>query len=329
VAVDGSLLNMAAILTSLVGCIIVLALLIKRASRLPIDLPNERSLHVTPTPRIGGLGILAGLGASFILLGAQGMLAITLSALTLAVVSLVDDYFSLPATLRLIAHIGAAILFLALTPFSGWTATLAITFLLVWMTNLFNFMDGADGLAGGMTLIGFGAYGVAAWLGHSMNLALINWAISAAALGFLLFNFPPARVFMGDAGSVPLGFMAGAMGILGWQQRLWPSWFPVLVFSPFVVDATVTLIRRGQRGEKIWQPHRSHYYQRLVRLGMSHRQLALLEYFLMATIAVSAIWVMKYHSARGAELLVGWGVVYLIIGTTIDWHWYKQHGSEF
>jgi hypothetical protein len=96
---------------------------------------------------------------------------------------------------------------------------------------------------------------------------------------FLLLNFSPARVFMGDAGSVPLGFLAGGIGIAGWRTVSWPAWFPLLVFSPFVVDASVTLARRMfMRRERFWHPHREHYYQRLVRMGWSHRRLALTEY---------------------------------------------------
>src|SRR5207344_2645488 len=125
-------------------------------------------------------------------------------------------------------------------------------------------------------------YGLAAWLGGNVEIEVLAWSISAAAAGFLIFNFPPAKIFMGDVGSIPLGFLAGAIGVTGWQQGLWPLWFPLVVFAPFIVDATVTLARRVLRGEAVWQAHRSHYYQRIILTGWSHRRTALAEYALMA-----------------------------------------------
>ena len=161
-----------------------------------------------------------------------------------------------------------------------WQAVLALA--TMWVTNLYNFMDGSDGLAGGMALFGFGAYALAAWLAGDAVFVVVAASIAAAAAAFLVFNFPPAKVFMGDAGSIPLGFLAAALGILGWRAGHWPLWFPVLVFSPFIIDASVTLARRLLRGERVWRAHRSHYYQRLVQLGWGHRNTALAEYALMA-----------------------------------------------
>jgi UDP-N-acetylmuramyl pentapeptide phosphotransferase/UDP-N-acetylglucosamine-1-phosphate transferase len=313
---------------SFLACVALLSLLMRRTSKLPVDLPNDRSLHENPTPRIGGLGILFGITIWFALFGPQGMLAITLPTLGLAVISLMDDYFALPAGVRLLTHMIAAIAFLKIAGLSGWPALLIVFLLLVWMTNLYNFMDGADGLAGGMAVFGFGAYGLAAWHAGTMGMAWVNWAIAAAALGFLLFNFPPARVFMGDAGSIPVGFLAGALGVTGWYQRIWPAWFPLLVFSPFLVDATVTLLRRGLRGERVWLAHKSHYYQRLVRLGYSHRQLVLREYGLMAAVGASALWVLLSGFELGGLLLMLWAIVYLLIGVKVDASWRRKYGNE-
>ena len=313
---------------SLLACVALLSVLIRRTSRLPFDLPNDRSLHEIPTPRIGGLGILFGIITWFALFGPRGMLAIALPTLGLAVISLMDDYFGLRARVRLPIHMIAAVAFIWLMGISDWVVVLSAFFLIVWMTNLYNFMDGTDGLAGGMALFGFGAYGFAAWHAGMPDMAWMNWAIAAAALGFLIFNFPPARVFMGDAGSIPLGFLAGALGVSGWEQKIWPAWFPVLVFSPFLVDATVTVMRRGLRGERIWQAHKSHYYQRLVRLGYSHRQLALREYGLMAAVGASALWVLLSGFEFGGLLLMLWAIVYLLIGVKVDARWRRKYGNE-
>jgi UDP-GlcNAc:undecaprenyl-phosphate GlcNAc-1-phosphate transferase len=304
-----------------------LLVLLRLAPGLPVDHPHERSLHHSPTPRIGGLGLLAGITAALALSAPHHLASAILPAAGLAAVSLLDDYFGLPARLRLLAHIAAAAAFLLMSGQSSLPTGIVLLILIVWMTNLYNFMDGADGLAGGMAAIGFGAYGLAAWITGSDDLALLSWSICAAALGFLLFNFPPARIFMGDAGSIPLGFLAGALGVLGWQQHVWAAWFPVLVFSPFIADATITLMRRGLRGERVWQAHKSHYYQRMVRLGMTHRQLALLEYALMLGIAASAVWISFSHSTQAMTLLGIWAVVYLILGVCIDHAWRGKHGN--
>ena len=135
------------------------------------------------------------------------------------------------------------------------------------MTNLYNFMDGMDGLAGGMGVFGFGFLGLAGWLHGDTGFAVQSWVIAAAALGFLRFNFPPAQIFMGDAGSTVFGFLAAVFILQAQRRGLLPVWCGILIFSPFVVDATVTLIRRVLRGDAIWIAHRSHYSQRLVTLG--------------------------------------------------------------
>jgi len=311
-------------LAAFLACWLLLAWLLRRG-RLPMDHPNERSLHATPTPRVGGLGIMAGVGVAAVWLADGGLLPVAVAAFALAAVSVLDDVRGLPVALRFLAHFvaaGACLLALGVT---GW-ALLAGTLAVVWMTNLYNFMDGADGLAGGMAAIGFGALALAAWLGDAPGLAAFCAAIAAAALAFLRFNFPPARVFMGDAGSIPLGFLAAALGILGAMQNVWPWLYPLLVFSPFIVDASVTLARRGLRGEKIWRAHRSHYYQRVVLLGASHRQLALAAYALMLAMAALAFaqLILPQHVAW---LLALWGVTYLLIFLTIDRRW-RQSRNE-
>jgi UDP-N-acetylmuramyl pentapeptide phosphotransferase/UDP-N-acetylglucosamine-1-phosphate transferase len=300
-------------------CWLVLISLLKRGRRLPMDHPNARSLHETPTPRIGGLGIMAGVGVASVWLADAAPLPVVLAALALAVVSLLDDIRGLPVRVRFLAHFVATAGCLLAMGLTGW-GLLAGTLAVVWMTNLYNFMDGSDGLAGGMAAIGFGALALAAWLGDAPGLAAFCAAIAAAALAFLRFNFPPAQVFMGDAGSIPLGFMAATLGILGAQQNVWPGLFPLLVFSPFIVDASVTLARRALRGEKIWQAHRSHYYQRVVLLGASHRQLALAAYALMLAMAALA-FALRLFPQHAAWVLILSAAIYLMIFLAIDFRW--------
>ena len=258
------------------------------------DHPNERSLHAQPTPRVGGLGIALGL-APIALLHASGPLAVALAcALALALLSLADDLRSLPVVARLGAHgMAAAVMVLTLggVPASpaAWLAAATAILAIMWATNLFNFMDGSDGLAGGMAVIGFGAYAIAAAAAGQLSLALVTAAIASASAGFLPHNFPMARAFLGDAGSIPLGFLAGAIGLHGVSTGAWPLAFPVLVFAPFIVDASVTLLLRMLRREPVWRAHRSHFYQRLVLAGWSRRRLALSAYALMLACAAAAL----------------------------------------
>src|SRR6185503_20140435 len=171
-------------------------------------------------------------------------------------VSFVDDLRGMPTWLRLLLHLAGAALLAAYVLLPMHPLELALIVLgIAWLTNLYNFMDGADGLAGGMAVIGFGAFALAAGVASPLGIAAL--ALASASAGFLAWNFPPARVFLGDAGSIPLGFLAGALGLQGVAAGAWPAWFPAVVFAPFVIDASVTVLRRLFRGERIWRAHRS------------------------------------------------------------------------
>jgi len=264
-------------------------LLLSRFRAFSLDQPNARSLHVTPVPRTGGLAVLAGAASSAALIGAELWLPMGL-ALALAAVSLYDDVHGLPRWMRFAAHFAAAALLVwyVLSPMDPLEMLLLVV-AIVWITNLYNFMDGADGVAGGMALIGFSAYAIAAWLAGEAELATLCAAIAAAALAFLIHNFHPARIFLGDVGSISLGFLAAALGIEGWRHDAWPLWFPVLVFGPFNADATVTFLRRLARRDKVWEAHKEHYYQRIVRMGLGHRSAALIGYAVMCGCAALAL----------------------------------------
>lgn len=204
-------------------------------------------------------------------------------------VSAADDLRSLHAFFRFGAHLIAAALFAFTLPAENWWLPLLWILSIGWMCNLYNFMDGSDGLAGGMGLIGFSAYAAASFIAGNSQLAMLNLVIAFACAGFLFYNFHPAKIFMGDAGSVSLGFLAATFGLIGWQQGDWSWWFPMLVFSPFIVDASLTLGRRLISGVRVWEAHRDHYYQRLVQLGFGHRRTALMEYSLMLASSLSAL----------------------------------------
>jgi UDP-GlcNAc:undecaprenyl-phosphate GlcNAc-1-phosphate transferase len=289
------------------------------------DRPNERSLHHVPTPRVGGLGLLAGaLPVAWTFSTVEGAWIVAI-ATGLVAVSVVDDARNLPIALRLACHFAAASAAVAVlsSEFGGQVAMtifpmIVAALAIAWMANLFNFMDGADGLAGGMTAIGFAALSLAAHRAGAPDVAMTSGALSAASVAFLGFNFPPARIFLGDAGSVPLGFLAGALGWQGVVRGLWPAWFPLLVFSPFIVDASVTLARRLVARERVWRAHRSHYYQRLILGGWSHRRLALHAWALMAATSASALLAREgpYLLQRGIIIL--WVVAFGALTVWID-----------
>lgn len=318
------MLSLLAPVAAFLVCVLSLQALLRRGrERLPLDLPNERSLHQAPVPRVGGLALMAGVVAAAFLLDIF-RIGIAL-ALALAAVSFLDDLRSLPARVRLSCHAVAAAAFLAWAAPGEGALWLTLYFLgLVWMTNLYNFMDGSDGLAGGMAVIGLTAYALAAWSAGAVGLALLFASIAAASAGFLVFNFPPAKVFMGDAGSIPLGFLAAAGGIHGTVTGLWPLWFPLLVFSPFSVDATLTLLKRALRRERLWQAHRDHYYQRLVRMGWGHRRTALAEYAIMLACAAAALAFQRQGTSAWLVLACAAALVYLALALMVDQRW-RQH----
>ncbi|MDQ5908301.1 MAG: hypothetical protein QG599_392 [Pseudomonadota bacterium] len=295
-----------------------------------LDHPNARSLHERPIPRTGGFAVLSGLavgsvGLALFVAELPPLLKILpFGLLPLAAISWLDDRHGVAAWQRLAVHgVAAGSLIIAGLSIPGlellpvW-ATMSLTGLfVVWMINLYNFMDGMDGFAGGMAVIGFTTL---AWLGRAdIGFVAISLIIAAASAGFLVSNFPPARLFLGDTGSTTLGFLAAALSLWGSQADLFPLWAALWVFSPFIVDATVTLLRRLAQGERVWEGHRSHYYQRLVLLGWGHRCTVLAEYVLMLTSAGSAVLAVQWWPDRLFVLVLGGGGVYGLLMWGVAW----------
>lgn len=314
-----------AALAASIGCAAVLALLLKTglAWRLATDIPNERSLHKRPTPRVGGWAVIPAIVVAM-LVAAPGLWLVAAGAVFLAAVSQIDDRRGLPASLRFAAHLLAVVTVVLVYPadVAFWVLCI-LSFLLIWLVNLYNFMDGADGLAGGMATFGFAGYALAAMTApqSAPELAVVCAAIGGAAAGFLVFNFHPASVFLGDAGSIPLGFLAGTLGYWGWRDGVWPIWFPAMVFSPFIGDASITLLRRLVSGEKVWQAHREHYYQRMVRSGLGHARTAMCWYLLMLIGIIFAVWALGRSTLIQWTVVAGWAVVLLLTGVSIDVRW--------
>jgi UDP-GlcNAc:undecaprenyl-phosphate GlcNAc-1-phosphate transferase len=241
---------------------ITITVLLSTISDRILDHPNERSLHQRPVLRNGGIGVAAGIAISIPLVSPAEWWPLWLGAVFLVGISFVDDLAGIPIVGRLLMHFVVAGGFVAGLLFGrielGWAPVAIVA--VVWTTNLYNFMEGMDGLAGGMAVTGFGVLAMAAWFAGNTPLALVNASITAAAGAFLLFNFPPVRMFLGDAGSTMFGFLAAGLGLIGWRDGGWSIWFPMLIFSPFIIDATVTLVKRAMQREQFWQAHRAHYY---------------------------------------------------------------------
>ena len=299
--------------------------------------PLQRSPRDNPVPTHGGLAILTTvvIGLFVVVIFSKDfaifMYTMIAGAALTGAVSFWDDLRPLPLLPRFAVHIlAAALLLLAglnLDSLSipgfpevslgllGPPVTLLFT---VWFINLYNFMDGLDGLAGGLGVIGFTFLAAVGWIGGHQSIVWCSVIIAGANLGFLVHNFPPARIFMGDAGSIPMGLLAAAISLWGVRAGAFELWVPLLIFSPFIVDATITLLRRVLYRERFWEPHCSHYYQRLVLLGWSHRKTVLAEYALMLGVGVSAL---VLHAAGDGRIvltgLAGWGAVYFVLAMVI------------
>lgn len=308
---------------------IAFALRLGWAWRLAVDLPNARSLHTRPTPRVGGMlampWVLLGVGAF------SGAWAVSGLAGLLWLISFLDDRLGLPVVVRFGTHLLLALLLGLMSGNTSIMVLVLITLGTAWMINLYNFMDGSDGLAGGMAVFGFGAYAAAAYMLGDQTLVLMSLSIVLGVMAFLVFNFPPASIFLGDAGSTVLGFLAAALGLSGWQSGVWPLWFPMLVFSPFIVDASITLVKRGLRGERVWQAHRDHYYQRLVRMGWGHRRTALTEYAFMLVASILGLLLLGRDVMLQGGGLLAWGGVLAGVMVWVDFAWaryLKERGNE-
>ncbi|MBK5937931.1 glycosyl transferase [Halochromatium roseum] len=246
--------------------------------------------------------------------------------LLVAAVSFWDDRVGLSRRLRLLVHLAAAVLLwigglrwdqLGLPgPIISLPLLLALPLTLlyaVWMLNLYNFMDGMDGLAGGMASIGFAGLALLGFNAGDLTFAALCALVASASAGFLTGNLPPARIFLGDVGSSSLGLLAAGLTLWGASAGLFPLWIGWLIFSPFIVDATWTLLRRAKQGERLWDAHRSHHYQRLVLAGWGHRRTLVWALALMIAATASAIAANRLTSLEQWQLIGGWAVIFLLI----------------
>ncbi|NBF03838.1 glycosyl transferase [Pseudomonas sp. Fl5BN2] len=292
------------LMLAVVGISLLLTWVLRRyaLARSLMDIPNSRSSHSIPTPRGGGVAIvlsflaIAPILSLFVDIPWPYIWALWGAGALTAVVGFLDDHGHIAARWRLLAHFIAAIwVLVCLSGFPpvrlfeidfnfSWVGHIFATFYLVWMLNLYNFMDGIDGLASVQAVSAcFGAC-VIYWLAGDTSLIWAPLLLAMAVLGFLYWNFPPARIFMGDAGSGFLGLVLGVFSI----QAAWTSprffWIWLILLGVFIVDATFTLTRRLLRGDKVYEAHRSHAYQFASRQFGRHLPVTL------AVLAINALW---------------------------------------
>ena len=287
-----------------------------------IDRPGPRSSHAAPVVRGGGIGLLTGLLPSWVVasvlpggVASATYLTLLAAAAALAAISFLDDRKSLPAAPRLAAQLVAVTAVLAQLPagdlvFQGLLPPLADHLLAglawLWFINLFNFMDGIDGISGvEAAAIGLGT-ALAAWLAGTYQEIGCGLALAGAAAGFLVWNWHPARIFLGDVGSIPLGLVSGWLLL---RLAIDGAWAPALILpSYYLADATLTLAKRLARGEKIWQAHRSHFYQRAVQAGLRHDQVA------RRVAETNVMLILLSYVALGGQSLLALAGAVLVVG---------------
>ena len=306
------------LLTCAVSCVVTGFLRRYALAKNLIDIPNERSSHSVPTPRGGGVAIVTSFLAVLLILNQfdwlsnSACLALSGAGIAVAVTGFLDDHGHIAAHRRLLVHFSAAawglywlggfppLIIFGCLPDLGWIGDVCAAVYIVWLLNLYNFMDGIDGLAGieAITVCSSGALLV--WLiAPDATAWMLPALLVTAVLGFLFWNFPPARIFMGDAGS---GFLGITLALLS-LQAAWIEprllWVWLILLGTFIVDASVTLCRRVLRGEKFYEAHCSHAYQYASRSLGAHRPVTL------AISAINIFWLLPIAGLVALEKLDG------------------------
>lgn len=300
---------------------VLIALYLPFARRLGwVDTPNSRSAHTQATPNSGGVAVVASVILVLLITPVAAGVSRALPAhapamaaalLFICLIGAWDDRKHLSAGFRLSCFFATAavVVWLWLAPDSGAATvlTLVMTVAFVWLLNLYNFMDGLDGLAALQTVaVAVGLLGQGWLLSAGPVFLMVAAAVGGAYFGFLVFNWPPARLFMGDAGSLSAGFLVGGLGIWGWQAAYLAPEAWVLLMSPFILDASATLAERIYRRERLTVAHRNHLYQHLARRWGNHRSVVL------ALLGLHLLWLQPL--ALACALFPGHAQTFLIMG---------------
>jgi Fuc2NAc and GlcNAc transferase len=299
-----------------------------------VDHPNQRSSHVIPTVSGGGvvfviLWLLYVLYSCFIgIVSLQSMLVFLPGAFLVALIGFVDDHKQISARWRFLIYlIAATISIITLGGFSslmiaghvlhwGWVGSIFAIVAIVWSINLYNFMDGIDGIAAIEAVFVFGIGGYFIWNAGGYGLAMLAWGLVVLIFGFLVWNFPPAKIFMGDVGSAFLGFLVVVFALAGEHWYKVPAILWLMLYGVFAFDATVTLIRRVLAGEKWYTAHRLHAYQRLQLKNWSHKRILLRVIAInvvLAVVTLGAYFWPRYFIILFVVELIMLAIIYLVV----------------
>jgi Fuc2NAc and GlcNAc transferase len=305
-----------------------------------VDVPNDRSSHTVPTPRGGGVAIVLSFGLALSLVASQGKVAqedvygLLGAGLLIALVGFVDDHGHIAAKWRLLCHFSASswalfwmgglppIVVLDVPLSLGWLGSIVAAIYMVWMLNLYNFMDGIDGLASAQAVTICLAMSLLCWFSGDVQLIPSLLLLAVAVCGFLCWNFPPARIFMGDAGSGFLGIVLAFMSLeAAWvNPRLLWCW--LILLGVFIVDATWTLVRRLIRGEKIYEAHRSHAYQNAALIYSSHRAVTL------GVVVINICWLLPLALMVASGHVPGLAALVISYLPLLGLSWHFNGGGE-
>jgi len=289
----------------------VISLAIKMGA---MDAPDPRKVHKKPIPRLGGVGIYLAfmIAVLFTVDITQEMLGLLIGGTVIAVVGIVDDFKNLPAKVKLLGQIIAACILVAFDiridfisdPFGDfyyleYLAVPATVFWIVGLTNTVNLIDGLDGLAAGVSMIAAATILLVALQQGFVLVAVLTAALAGSAMGFLHYNFNPAKIFMGDTGSMFLGFMLAGISIIGAVKSAATIALivPILALGLPILDTTFAIVRRYRGGVPIFKPDRGHLHHRLLDLGFTQRQAVLLMYVISGVLGLSAIALTEVSSS--------------------------------
>jgi Fuc2NAc and GlcNAc transferase len=288
-----------------------------------MDKPGERQSHAVETPRGGGIGIVLSLviASLFLIPGGDETWSkcVLPGFIAMAILGWGDDHLSLPAGFRFLVQLVVSIMVLACASKHGWTygiggIVLAVLFL-VWMVNLYNFMDGSNGMAGLQGVFGGAVLFYLFRCSGQYDLALISACVAASCAGFLPWNLGNARVFMGDVGSISLGFVFGTLLLIGIGSQAFSLPVGIMIMLVFITDSTLTLIGRIMKGERWYNAHKQHLYQRLIAQGWTHGRAALFYQAINLALVVPGIVVAISYPA------LAWVVaLILILALTSGWY---------
>jgi UDP-GlcNAc:undecaprenyl-phosphate/decaprenyl-phosphate GlcNAc-1-phosphate transferase len=319
-----------AFLTSLITVLIITPFVIKLAVKIgATDKPNQRKVHEKLMPRLGGLAIFIGVAAGYFVSGLynEKMTAITVGGVLITVLGILDDKYELSAKVKLAGQMIVAILIVStgLTidfisiPFVvekfqlGWFAFPITILWIVGITNAINLIDGLDGLAAGISSIGIATVAIMAGLAGKELILLLSIIILGSTIGFLFYNFHPAKIFMGDTGALFLGYSISILSLLGLYKSvtLFSFIIPIIILGVPIFDTTFAIVRRIINKKPISAPDKSHLHHRVLAMGFSHRNTVLAIYALGILFSISAIMLSS---------VTLWGALLILIGLFLVTH---------